>query len=293
MVVPLACTITGWSMTAEGGATTTGNLTAGSKLLALTSATGISSSQVVSGAGITAGTTATSQPGPASLALSQAATATGFATLSYSAITTGNTTNASQTVTVASAALLAVGQSVSGTGITGGTVITALAGTTVTLSIAATATGTGVALTFSTTTASSWTTNGDSNLILTAVNPAIIAGQSVTGTGIPVSTTVVSYAAGPAVMISGAATATSTGTALAFKNGATVDVWKVGMGATLHTVSNTVTGLTPPSLTGNVATSSTLTGWTTTVATNDVLAFDVSAVAGNPVSVSIVLGCVR
>ena len=62
--------------------------------------------------------------------------------------TTGSTTSASATVTVASATGIALGQKVAGTGIPANTTVQALAGTTVTLSANATATGSGVALTF-------------------------------------------------------------------------------------------------------------------------------------------------
>lgn len=64
-------------------------------------------------------------------------------------VTTGNTTNLSKSVTsLASVAGIAVGMHVTGTGIQSGTLVTAIAGTTITLSLAATATNTGTTLTF-------------------------------------------------------------------------------------------------------------------------------------------------
>ncbi|CAB4130676.1 hypothetical protein UFOVP130_25 [uncultured Caudovirales phage] len=292
MTVPFACTINAWNMTVEGGAATTANLTNASNLLALTSGTGIWPGQTVTGTGIAGGTTVASQPGLASLSMSQAATATGFTNLTFTANTTGNTTNTSTTVTVASATGLAVGQTVTGTGIAGSTTVAALVGTTVTLSAAATATGTGVALSF-TTGSYAYATNADVNVIIPTANAAIAAGMTITGTNTTGTATVSTYAAGPAVMLSAAATATSTGTALTFKNSATVDIWKVATGSTLPTVANTITAGAVPSLTGNAVSSTTLTNWTTAVSANDILAFNLSSVGGNPASVGIVLGCAR
>src|SRR5690348_12658146 len=61
---------------------------------------------------------------------------------------TGNTTNASASVTsVSSLTGLAVGQSITGTGIPASTTIVSLSGTTLTLSANATATNTGTTLT--------------------------------------------------------------------------------------------------------------------------------------------------
>lgn len=62
--------------------------------------------------------------------------------------TTGNTTASGTSVSVTSAAGIAIGESISGTGIPAGTTVTAISGTTLTISQAATATGTGVTLTF-------------------------------------------------------------------------------------------------------------------------------------------------
>ena len=67
--------------------------------------------------------------------------------------TTGNTTNASKSLTsLASTSGIARGQVVVGTGIPAGTTVSSASGSTVTLSTAATATATGVSVTFGTTT---------------------------------------------------------------------------------------------------------------------------------------------
>jgi len=60
----------------------------------------------------------------------------------------------------------------------------------------------------------------------------------------------------------------------------TIDVWKIASGTSLPTVLNTITGTALPDLnTGNVIRSSTLTGWTTSIAAGDILAFNIDAVA--------------
>ncbi|HXJ38753.1 MAG TPA: hypothetical protein VNH18_05715, partial [Bryobacteraceae bacterium] len=155
-----------------------------------------------------------------------------------------------------------------------------------------TATGTGVTLTF-TTSSNAQSTNAAVHVILQATNAAIAPGMTVTGAGIPAATTVVSYAATPGVMMSAGATATSTGTALTFRNSGTVDIWKITAGPTLPTVTNTITAAATPTLTGNAVSSTTLTGWTTAISANDILAFNLSSVGGNPASISFVLGCAR
>jgi hypothetical protein len=61
---------------------------------------------------------------------------------------------------------------------------------------------------------------------------------------------------------------------------ATVDVWKIATGTAKPTVTNTITASARPAIsTGTVIHSTTLTGWTTAVAANDVLGFNLDAVA--------------
>ena len=60
----------------------------------------------------------------------------------------------------------------------------------------------------------------------------------------------------------------------------TIDVWKVASGTALPTVVKTITASALPALsTGNVARSSTLTGWTTDIIAGDILAFNIDAAA--------------
>jgi hypothetical protein len=60
---------------------------------------------------------------------------------------------------------------------------------------------------------------------------------------------------------------------------ATFDIWKVASGATLPTNANTITkGAEPALAADNAIKSVTLTGWTTTVAANDIIGFNLDAV---------------
>jgi hypothetical protein len=59
----------------------------------------------------------------------------------------------------------------------------------------------------------------------------------------------------------------------------TIDVWKIASGTALPTVANTITAAAKPQLTtGNAASSTTLTGWTTSVAAGDIFAVKIDAV---------------
>jgi len=67
-----------------------------------------------------------------------------------------------------------------------------------------------------------------------------------------------------------------------------LDVWKTN--AALPTVSNTITASAKPSLSSaTTASSSTLTGWTTTVAVDDVFGFNLDSITGSPTSITLVL----
>lgn len=58
----------------------------------------------------------------------------------------------------------------------------------------------------------------------------------------------------------------------------TIDIWKVGTGTTLPTVSNTITASAKPALSmGNAVVSTTLTGWATTVTADDLLCVTIDA----------------
>lgn len=61
----------------------------------------------------------------------------------------------------------------------------------------------------------------------------------------------------------------------------TIDVWKVASGTAIPTVANTITGSATPAIAANTAVhSTTLTGWTTAVAQNDIFGVSVTAVSG-------------
>ena len=68
----------------------------------------------------------------------------------------------------------------------------------------------------------------------------------------------------------------------------TIDVWKAN--AALPTVGNTITASAKPSLSSAATgTSSTLTGWTTTVAAGDVFGFNLDSVSGSPKGITLTL----
>jgi hypothetical protein len=60
---------------------------------------------------------------------------------------------------------------------------------------------------------------------------------------------------------------------------ATFDVWKISSGTALPTVANTIFGTKPALSTGNAVTSTTLTGWVTSFAANDIFCVNVDACA--------------
>lgn len=72
---------------------------------------------------------------------------------------------------------------------------------------------------------------------------------------------------------------------------ATIDVWKVATGTAHAAVGNTITASALPAIsTGTAKRSTTLTSWTTTVAVNDMFAFNINAVA-TATSIGITLEC--
>lgn len=67
-----------------------------------------------------------------------------------------------------------------------------------------------------------------------------------------------------------------------------LDVWKSN--STLPTIANSITASTKPSLSASTtAASSTLTGWTTNIAVDDVLGFYLQSVTGSPTAITLVL----
>lgn len=60
----------------------------------------------------------------------------------------------------------------------------------------------------------------------------------------------------------------------------TLDIWKIATGTAIPTVSNTITASAKPALaTGTAIHSTTLTAWTTSVVANDIIGFNLDAVA--------------
>ena len=123
---------------------------------------------------------------------------------------TGNTTNDSKAISninIAATTLLAVGQSISGTGIpSGATIETITDDDNITISAAATANGTGVNITRA---ASAVLTNV--NIDATAL---LVVGQSITGSGIPGGATISSITDANTITISADATADGNGITL-------------------------------------------------------------------------------
>ncbi len=62
---------------------------------------------------------------------------------------------------------------------------------------------------------------------------------------------------------------------------ATVDVWKIATGTAIPTIANTITASALPAIsTGTAIHSTTLTGWTTSVAANNIFGINLNAVSG-------------
>jgi hypothetical protein len=61
---------------------------------------------------------------------------------------------------------------------------------------------------------------------------------------------------------------------------ATVDVWKIATGTAIPTISNTITASATPAIsTGTAIHSTTLTGWTVSVSTNDIIGINLKVVS--------------
>jgi len=72
---------------------------------------------------------------------------------------------------------------------------------------------------------------------------------------------------------------------------ATIDVWKTATGTAIPTASNTITASATPAISSGTAHhSTTLTGWTTAVSANDIIAFQIKAVSGATLA-SLILEC--
>ena len=164
--------------------------------------------------------------------------------------------------------------------------ITSLSGLTTPLSLSQGGTGTNItaaagAVPYSTGSALVLTTPGVSGQLLRSSGTAAawatqntVAAVIVDGNGAPFSTGVKAY-----LQIPFAATITSV-TLLADQTGSVVvDVWKDTYANFPPTVADSICGASKPTITAsNKYTDSTLTGWTTGITANDVLAFNIDSV---------------
>jgi hypothetical protein len=243
------------SVTASGTTASgpTGYITSGSPTITgVSSVTGLTVGQPISGTGIPATAVINAFDGTANtITMSAAATLTPLTT------TTGFVTTGSTTVTnVNSLSGFVTGQPITGAGIQNGTTVQALPNSTsITLSLPATAptTGTSTAFTGFVTNASKVITG----VVITSGGP-FVNGQQVAGPGIPSGTTVASFTSN-SVTLSANATATSVLTTTAttgylsnvltgaastagFVNGASITGTFIPSGTTITgTTSNTIT----------------------------------------------------
>lgn len=73
---------------------------------------------------------------------------------------------------------------------------------------------------------------------------------------------------------------------------ATIDIWKIATGTAIPTVSNTIVASAAPAIsTGTAIHSTTLTGWTTAVAANDIIGINLKAVGGTATQATINVEC--
>lgn len=128
-----------------------------------------------------------------SAALANSMGITGLNAAPTSGTFTANTASGSAVLTNVSASkFLVIGQTLSGTGIATGAIITDIQGTTVTMSLAATANGSSITITAANSSCYVTTTNGSAVLTNVTTIAGIYPNQTIAGTGIPASTTIVS-----------------------------------------------------------------------------------------------------
>lgn len=120
---------------------------------------------------------------------------------------------------------------------------------------------------------------------VSSVSTARAIGYSFNGNGSALSAGATGYLTVPfACTISAWNMSVDTGTA-------TVDVWKIASGTGLPTVSNTITASATPAIASNNSLhSTTLTGWTTAVAANDIVGINLKVTASATV-VNLTLEC--
>jgi hypothetical protein len=181
----------------------TGIVTSGSPTVAnVSSLTGVVVGQPITGTGIPSGTTISAASG-------KTITMSANATASSVVKPTGVVTSGSDTITsVSSLTGLITGQPITGTGIPAGTTIVSTSGTTITMSNNATANGAvTTAYTFT-----AFTVAGSPTVTPTGSINGLVAGQVVTGAGIPAGTKIDTLDNSGTVTLTANATVTSTAT---------------------------------------------------------------------------------
>jgi spore germination protein YaaH len=177
---------------------------AGGTTITVAAPAGIATGATATGIGIAAGATVASVAGNV-VALSAPNTGTVTGAVSFTTTWASTTATGSpalpQTVTVADATGVAVGQTVTGTGIPAGATVTAVAGNVVTLSLPLAADVTDVPVTFTTTvtTTAPGGVTGGSTVVLASTS-GVRAGGAVSGTGVAAGATVSSLAGNVATL---------------------------------------------------------------------------------------------
>lgn len=171
-----------------GAPGTTATFSAVSPTITVASTTGVAVGDVIAGSGV-GGTVTAVNTATNTLTLSQNTTAASSVPVTFSAAsTTANFSANNPTITVASAAGIIIGQTVTGPGIAANSTVTLIIGKTLTLSQNTTAAGNTVAVTFSVPTTATFSA---ATKAITVANAAGIAsGQTVSGTGIAAGSTV-------------------------------------------------------------------------------------------------------
>jgi RHS repeat-associated protein len=258
-----------------GSAVVTGSISGTTLTVSAVTSGSLAVGQSVAGSGVTAGTvisalgTGTGGTGTYTVNYSQSVGSTTVSALSNAAVVTGSIASTTMTVTAVSFGVLAVGQSVAGTGVSAGTVITAFGtgtGGTGTYAVSPSQTASSTALTTSPNSAvvtGSLAPNGgvvtgsitpsaavvtgsiaSNTLTVTAVTSGVLqVGQSVTGTGVASGTFITGLGTGNGgtgtYNINGAQTVSST-TLTAAGAGGAMTVSAVTSG--ILTVGQSVTG---------------------------------------------------
>ena len=332
--IPASTTVTATSSTSTGNTITmsapatasslvasfTGNVTAGSQNITITSPTitGYVVGQPISGTGIPAGTTVTGsgnanivsgilssgsktissvssttgliagQPitAAAGTGIPSGATISSFTanTITLSAAATINTTNTFTGIVTSGSASITGVSSISG--LASGQTITGTgiaSGTTISSATGTTVVMSKAATANSTTTITGLVTSGSTSLTGVSSISAVINGQAITGTGIPAGTTVVS-SSGTTIIMSNAATATSAVTVYGVITSGSSSITYVSS-FTGVTAGQTITGPGIPTGTTVVSTSGTATNPNATIVMSNYASSSTSASTASPTGI--------